>query len=437
MGLGKTIQTLGLLVHEKIAGRLDRPALVVAPTSLVSNWQREAARFAPDLRVLVSHGTGRKQAFETFKNHDLVITSYPLIARDHAILGKQEWAMLILDEAQTLKNPTADVTQRIDKLDAGWRLALSGTPIENNLTELWSLFHLLNKGLLGDRKAFQTRFRTPIEKKGDRSRSAALALRVKPFILRRTKEQVATDLPAKTEITETVELDSAQRDLYETIRLAMQSKVREALEAQGLAKSHIILLDALLKLRQAALDPRLVKSKHAAKAGAGSAKLDRLMDLLATLREEDRRVVVFSQFTSMLDLIEPRLHEAGLGFVRLDGDSKDRGAIVARFQSGEVPVFLASLKAGGVGLNLTAADTVILFDPWWNPAVEDQAVDRVHRIGQQKPIFVHRLVAAGTIEEKMDVLKEKKRAIAASIFDPDGQIMPALTEGDVLALLAG
>jgi superfamily II DNA or RNA helicase len=434
MGLGKTVQTLALLAVENAAGRLDKPALVVAPTSLLGNWQREAAHFVPGLKVMVSHGLERKKGFGAFTSHDLVITSYPLVARDHAVLNEVHWSVLVLDEAQLLKNPDAETTQRIDALKADWRLALSGTPVQNNLTEIWSLFHLINKGLLGERKAFQSFYRTPIEKKGDAQRSALLARRVRPFILRRTKAEVARDLPPKTEITETVELEGAQRDLYETIRLAMQKKVRDALARQGLARSHIIVLDALLKLRQAALDPRLVKGQEA-KAEAGSAKLRRLMELLTILAAEQRRVVVFSQFTSMLDLIEEQLDAGAIGFVRLDGQSRDRTELTRQFQDGDAPVFLVSLKAGGVGLNLTAADTVILFDPWWNPAVEDQAIDRVHRIGQGKPVFVHRLVATGTVEEKMDALKAKKRQIAASLFDADGQITGALTEADLEELL--
>ncbi|MGL5136277.1 MAG: SNF2-related protein [Beijerinckiaceae bacterium] len=434
MGLGKTIQTLALLAAEKAAGRLDRPALVVAPTSLLGNWRREAAHFAPDLKVMVSEGSDRRNGFGAFAHHDLVITSYPLVSRDHEVLAGVDWSVLVLDEAQVLKNPDAGTTRRIDGLKADWRLALSGTPVQNNLSEIWSLFHLINKGLLGERKTFESFYRKPIEKKGDAPRAALLARRIRPFILRRTKAEVARDLPPKTEITETVQLEGAQRDLYETIRLAMQKKVRDALARQGLARSHIIVLDALLKLRQASLDPRLLKEQGAT-AQAGSAKLRRLMELLAILIDEQRRVVVFSQFTGMLDLIEEQLAVASISFVRLDGQSRNRTELTQLFQDGDAPVFLVSLKAGGVGLNLTAADTVILFDPWWNPAVEDQAIDRVHRIGQGKPVFVHRLVAEGTVEEKMEALKTKKRKIAAALFDADGQITGNLTEADLEELL--
>jgi superfamily II DNA or RNA helicase len=438
MGLGKTIQALALLASEKSRGRLQGPALVIAPTSVVGNWQREAERFTPDMKTLVLHGLQRSSQFSSIKDHDLVITSYPLLARDHETLGAQEWSVIVMDEAQYLKNPAAETTRHAAKLKAQWRVALSGTPVQNNLMELWSLFNLITPGFLGDQKSFQTYYRNPIEKKSDKSRSELLARRVKPFILRRTKSEVARDLPAKTEITDSLELGAKQRDIYETIRLAMQKKVRQALAAQGLAKSHIIILDALLKLRQAALDPRLIADKAASmsRVDAGSAKLTRLMELLATLAEENRRVIVFSQFTSMLDLIGEQVLAADIPFLRLDGKTRERTKVTSEFQEERTPVFLVSLKAGGVGLNLTAADTVILFDPWWNPAVEDQAIDRVHRIGQNKPVFVHRLIAAGTIEEKMDTLKQKKRRIAGSIFDADGQITGTLTEQDIEVLLS-
>ncbi len=438
MGLGKTIQALALLTSEKSCGRMKVPALVIAPTSVVGNWQREAEHFAPNLNVLVLQGLQRSAQFSAITDHDVVITSYPLLARDHEILAAQQWSIVVMDEAQYLKNPDAESTKRATELKAQWRVALSGTPVQNNLMELWSLFNLVNPGFLGDRKSFQSYYRNPIEKKSDKARSEMLARRVRPFILRRTKAEVARDLPAKTEITDTLELGAKQRDDYEIIRLAMQKKVREALAAQGLAKSHIIILDALLKLRQAALDPRLLANTLATKpkSEAGSAKLIHLMELLATLGEENRRVIVFSQFTSMLDLIEEQLVKVNTAFLRLDGKTKERTKVTRAFQEENAPVFLVSLKAGGVGLNLTAADTVILFDPWWNPAVEDQAIDRVHRIGQDKPVFVHRLIATNTIEEKMDTLKQKKRRIADSIFDADGQITGTLTEADIEALLA-
>ncbi|OYV32175.1 MAG: hypothetical protein B7Z80_27745 [Rhodospirillales bacterium 20-64-7] len=315
-------------------------------------------------------------------------------------------------------------------------MCLSGTPLQNHLGELWSLFDFLAPGFLGTQASFKARFRTPIEKNGDAERQAMLTRRIRPFMLRRTKEEVVTELPPKTEIVESVEMEANQRSIYEAIRLSMHAKVQAAIAQKGLAKSGIIILDALLKMRQACCDPRLLKLKTVAKSKAGSAKLDRLMEMLTVMLEEDRRVLLFSQFTEMLALIEDRLTEDGIDYVKLTGDTRDRATPVKKFQAGKVPLFLISLKAGGVGLNLTAADTVIHYDPWWNPAVEDQATDRAYRIGQTKKVFVHRLVTLGTIEEKMEVLKDKKRAIVSSVMDADHGGALGLTEADIEALFA-
>lgn len=431
MGLGKTVQTLAYLAIEQAAGRLDRPALVIAPTSLVPNWRREAEHFAPRLKVLVLHGAERKARFGDIVGHDLVITTYPLLSRDHAALSARPWHVLVLDEAQTIKNPEATTTKLVRGLEARHRLCLTGTPLENHLGELWSLFAFLSPGFLGDKTGFKRMWRTPIEKRGDGERRRLLARRVRPFLLRRTKAEVASDLPPKTEIAEAVEMEPAQRDVYESIRLAMHAKVRAAIAERGLARSRIIVLDALLKLRQACCDPRLLKLRSAAARKAGSAKLDRLMSMLPELIEDGRRVLLFSQFTSMLALIEQALAEAAMPYVLLTGDTRDRETPIRRFQDGEVPLFLISLKAGGLGLNLTAADTVIHYDPWWNPAVEDQATDRAHRIGQDKPVFVHKLVMLASIEEKMEALKTRKRDLAAGLFDPEAGSTLDLTESDV------
>ncbi|WP_018262566.1 DEAD/DEAH box helicase [Methylobacterium sp. WSM2598] len=433
MGLGKTVQALALLALEKAEGRLDRPALVVAPTSLMGNWRRETERFAPSLRVLTLHGLDRKEQFGAMAEHDLVLTTYPLIPRDHAVLTAQEWHILLLDEAQAIKNPDAQTTRLLHGIRARHRFCLTGTPLENSLAEVWSLFAFACPGLLGDRRHFTRAWRMPIEKQGDRERGRLLARRLKPFLLRRTKDEVAGELPPKTEIVERVDLAAGQRDLYESIRLAMHARVRAAIAEKGFARSRIVILDALLKLRQACCDPRLLKLAPPPKAG--SVKLDRLDELLESLIAEGRRVLVFSQFTSMLDLIKPRLTLAKTPWLELTGRSRDRAEVVRRFEAGEAPVFLISLKAGGTGLNLVAADTVILYDPWWNPAVEAQAIDRAHRIGQDKPVFVHKLVASRTIEEKMEVLKERKGALADSLFDHDGAPTSAMTAEDLDLLL--
>jgi superfamily II DNA or RNA helicase len=436
MGLGKTVQALAHLAIEKESGRLDRPALVITPTSVVGNWRREAERFAPALKVLTLHGLERKSRFAEIAAHDLVLTTYPLLSRDHATLKAQDWHVVILDEAQVIKNPDAATTRLVNGLTARHRLCLTGTPLENHLGELWSLFAFLSPGFLGDRRSFQRNWRTPIEKKGDGERRKLLARRIRPFLLRRTKGEVAVELPPKTEILETVEMEEAQRQLYETIRLAMHEKVRSAIADMGLSRSRIVVLDALLKLRQVCCDPRLLKLKTAAAATAGSAKLERLMEMLPELIEEGRKVLLFSQFTSMLALIEEAIGTAGIDHVLLTGDTRDRDTPIRRFQSGEVPLFLISLKAGGLGLNLTAADTVIHYDPWWNPAVEDQATDRAHRLGQVQPVFVHKLMTVASVEEKIEGLKARKRELAAGIFDAEAGSPLDLTEADIEDLFA-
>jgi superfamily II DNA or RNA helicase len=436
MGLGKTVQTLAHVAIEKAQGRLGHPVLIVCPTSLVPNWLSEAARFTPELKVLALHGARRQRLFDSVGAHDLVISTYPLLTRDAPVLTGQEWHLVVLDEAQTIKNPEAVTTKLAAGLKARQRLCLSGTPLQNHLGELWSLFDFLAPGFLGQRKAFRARYQNPIEKHGDGARRTTLVRRVRPFLLRRTKEEVAADLPPKTEIVEHVEMEAGQRAIYEGVRLAMHKKVREAIAARGLARSGIVVLDALLKMRQACCDPRLLKLSAAKIGKAGSAKLERLMEMLPTLREDGRRILLFSQFTSMLDLIKPRLEEARMPYVELRGETADRATPVERFQKGKVELFLISLKAGGTGLNLTAADTVIHYDPWWNPAVEDQATDRAHRIGQERPVFVHRLVTVGTIEEKMEELKRRKRALVDGILNAEHGGVLGLAEADVDALFA-
>ena len=435
MGLGKTAQTLAHLLTEKEAGRLDKPALVVLPTSLIFNWKHEAARFAPGLSVLSLHGKERHALFERVAEHDVVLTTYPLLWRDHEALEKQDYHLLILDEAQTVKNAGSQAAQVVRRLRARHRLCLTGTPLENHLGELWAQFDFLLPGFLGDAKSFTRTWRTPIEKQGDTLRRELLAKRLRPFILRRRKEEVAQELPPKTLILRTVELDGGQRDLYETVRSAMDARVREAIADLGFNRSQIVILDALLKLRQVCCDPRLLKLE-AARQVKERAKLDLLMDMLPEMVEEGRRILLFSQFTSMLDLIRKELDHLGLGYVSLTGETSDRETPIRCFQDGEAPIFLISLKAGGVGLNLTAADTVIHYDPWWNPAVENQATDRAHRLGQTKPVFVYKLIVAGSIEEKILALQEKKAELAAGILSEDHQGAVKFGESDLRALLA-
>lgn len=429
MGLGKTVQTLAHLQYEKEQGRLTHAALIIAPTSLVGNWYAEAQRFTPQLKVLIYHGSDRHQ--DTFDNYDLIISTYGLIHRDKEKFTDYLFYYLILDEAQFIKNARTKTTQVIQQLKASHRLCLTGTPLENHLGELWSLFHFLMPGLLGDTKQFRLWFRTPIEKHADNDRRELLARRVRPFMLRRTKNQVAKELPPKTEMTRTIELVEGQRDLYEAIRMSMEKKVRDAIAKQGLGKSHILLLDALLKLRQVCCDPRLLSLPAAEIAHGTSAKLDVLMELIDNLFEEKRRVLVFSQFTSMLELIEKELIAKQYEYLKLTGQTQNRQALVEQFQEGNVPIFLISLKAGGTGLNLTKADTVIHYDPWWNPAVEDQATDRTHRIGQENPVFVYKLITAGTVEEAILGMQERKRQLVDGILSADASQSLSLTEADL------
>ena len=413
MGLGKTIQTLACILKEKEEGRLNHPALVIAPTSLMHNWRMEAQKFTPDLRVLVLHGAHRSRYFDDISQYDLVLTTYPLLPRDAAFLIDEPYHMLILDEAQNIKNPRAKASQLVREFNARHRICLTGTPIENHLGELWAQFDFLMPGYLYDQKNFGHLFRKPIEQEGSEARQDALNIRVRPFLLRRLKTDVAKELPAKTNIVRSVELDGEQRTLYESVRLAMQKKVRDSVAAMGVAKSQIIVLDALMKMRQVCCDPRLLKQMDT--EGIPSAKMDMLGDMLPEMVEEGRKILLFSQFAEMLRLIEDLCASLDLPYVKLTGQTKDRITPVELFQEGDVPIFLISLKAGGTGLNLTAADTVIHFDPWWNPAAEDQATDRAHRIGQDKPVFVYKLTTVGTVEEKILEMQERKRALADSI----------------------
>jgi len=429
MGLGKTVQALAHLQLEKEQGRLTQATLIVAPTSLVGNWYEEARRFTPDLKILMFHGSERHQ--DRFDDYDVIISTYGLIQRDKTRFVEYNFYYLILDEAQFIKNARAKTTQIIQQIKATHRLCLSGTPLENHLGELWSLFHFLMPGLLGDAKQFRTLFKTPIEKNADFQRQTLLANRVRPFMLRRTKNQVVSELPSKTEMIRYIELDEIQRDLYEAIRMSMEKKVRAAIERQGMGKSHIVLLDALLKLRQVCCDPRLLSIPEAQIAYGNSAKLDALMDLVDNLVAEKRRVLVFSQFTSMLKLIEEQLVSRHYDYLKLTGQTQKRQQLVNKFQEGYTPIFLISLKAGGTGLNLTKADTVIHYDPWWNPAAEDQATGRSHRIGQENPVFVYKLITAGTVEEAILGMQTKKRELFEGILSENIRGIAALTASDI------
>lgn len=417
MGLGKTMQTLTHILAEKEKGN-TLPNLVIAPTSVVENWHREAAKFAPSLKITILQGADRHRRFAELADTDIALTSYALLHRDLDLFTVQPFHLCVLDEAQHIKNPGAQVSHAVRQLDARHRICLSGTPIENHLGELWSLFDFLMPGLLGSADTFRDTFRTPIEKEGKQQRADALASKVGPLILRRTKDQVATELPPKTEIPHLIELGSDEKDLYETVRSTMDKHVRQALAIRG-QQAQIVFLDALLKLRQICCHPDLVTlSNHTPTADKPRtcAKFDYLTDLLETLKQEGRRVLIFSQFTSMLEIIEHYLIEQKTRYLKLTGATKNRQDLVEKFQAGEAEVFLISLKAGGTGLTLTAADTVIHYDPWWNPAAENQATDRAYRIGQDKPVFVHKLICKGTVEQRIQKMQEKKGSISDSIL---------------------
>ncbi|CAA9890735.1 SWIM zinc finger protein [Candidatus Methylobacter favarea] len=434
MGLGKTLQTLVHLLVEKQQGRMVSPSLIIAPTSLMSNWRREAERFTPDLRVLTLQGIERKQLFAKIRDYDLVLTTYPLLPRDEETLLEHEYHYLILDEAQTIKNPLSKAAQLVRRIKSAHRLCLTGTPMENHLGELWAQFDFLMPGFLADSTTFKKIYRTPIENHGNTEQRSRLSRRIAPFMLRRTKEEVARELPLKTEIIRSVPLYKQQAALYESIRLTMEKKVREAIAQKGLARCHITILDALLKLRQTCCDPRTLRLKEAQKLRE-SAKLDLLMELVPEQLEEGRRLLVFSQFTRMIALIEEELNARQIGYSKLTGQTRNRDDAIEQFKSGEVNVFLISLKAGGVGLNLTEADTIIIYDPWWNPAVETQAADRAHRIGQDKPVFVYKLITENTVEEKILAMQERKRLLAESIYkDGTGKESLKLTAEDLTAL---
>lgn len=424
MGLGKTLQTLTHILAEKEFGRSGGlPTLVVAPTSVVVGWKKEAERFAPGLRVLVLQGPDRHRRFPEIGQADLVLTSYALVARDLDRLAECHFHLFVLDEAQYIKNPGAQVSAAVREISAMHRLCLSGTPVENSLGDLWSLMDFLMPGFLGTSESFTGTYRTPIEKGGDQEKAVALARRVGPLILRRTKQDVAKELPPKTEILHSVQLEGVQQDLYETVRSTMDKQVRQALAIRG-AEAQIVFLDALLKLRQICCHPSLLERREQGDGpgygdlfgSAGSAKFEYLVDLLETLRAEGHRTLLFSQFTSMLEVIERYLAEVGSEYLLLTGATVDRQALVERWQAGEGEVFLISLKAGGTGLTLTGADTVIHYDPWWNPAAENQATDRAYRIGQDKPVFVHKLICENTVEERIQQMQARKDDLATDLL---------------------
>ncbi|MDH3846074.1 MAG: DEAD/DEAH box helicase, partial [Myxococcales bacterium] len=430
MGLGKTVQAIALLTWAK--GKYKRKLnLVVAPTSVVPNWEREIHKFAPGLTTVVWQGPNRQQRTEELEKADVMITSYALLRRDEELLHELDLRYVILDEAQHIKNPMSHTARAAKKIKSERRLALTGTPIENRLSELWSIFDFVSPGLLGQLRTFEERIARPIDR-GDMETAQRLRATIKPFVMRRVKQDVAADLPEKIEQEMIVPLAEEQAKLYKQILRQVRKSVLSEVEKQGVSRAQIQILAALTRLRQVACDPRLMKLPDTDFTAAESGKLAALREIVSEAVDGGHRVLVFSQFVEMLNHIRAALDEDDVEYEYLDGSTRDRIERVDRFNEDEtVPVFLISLKAGGTGLNLTGADTVVHFDPWWNPAVEDQATDRAHRIGQKKNVNVYKLIAEGTVEEKILELSAKKRELVSNVLSTEGSPLKGLTKADV------
>jgi superfamily II DNA or RNA helicase len=439
MGLGKTLQTLAYLRSRREGtggAALQKPSLIVCPTTLVFNWLAEAKKFTPELKVLALHGPNRHADFARIGESDVVLTSYALIRRDAEKYQELEFDTVALDEAQHIKNRQTQNAQAVKAIKAQHRIVLTGTPLENSVLDLWSIFDFLMPGYLGTAKDFRERYEIPITREKNAEAQTRLARRLRPFMLRRLKKEVAADLPAKLEQISFCELTSEQRGVYQQLIEASRQEVLAAVGAQGVAKCRMLVLTALLRLRQVCCDLRLLKLDGVNPANA-SGKLDLFAELLEEVIDGGHRVLVFSQFVSMLTLLQEKLAEEKIEFCYLDGSTTDRAAVVNRFQTdAAIPVFLISLKAGGVGLNLTGADTVIHFDPWWNPAVEDQATDRAHRIGQSKVVTSYKLITRDTIEEKILLLQNRKREIIQATLSGEEEFMASLSWEEIQELLA-
>lgn len=431
MGLGKTLQTISFLqhLHEKYPGETH---LVICPTSLMYNWENELKKFAPELRYLIYHGSERKQAGTDWKNYDIIISSYGSVRNDIETIKQFTFGYIVLDESQVIKNPSSLVTSAMMQLQSRNRLILSGTPIQNNTFDLYAQMQFVNPGLLGSHNFFKTTFAVPVDKYGDTEKTQQLRKLIYPFLLRRTKEQVAKDLPPKTEITLWCEMGEEQRRVYDELKNYYRENLLERIQQEGMGSNTILVLEGLTRLRQVCNSPRLLN-------GGNNSYTDESVKLEELLREIENntgrhKALVFSQFTGMLQLIAAAMQERGIPFLYLDGSTKatDRQQLVERFQTEEnLPVFLISLKAGGVGLTLTAADYVYLVDPWWNPAAEQQAIDRTHRIGQQNKVFAYKMICKDSVEEKILALQQRKKALAEELITEDTGFVKNMTAEDV------
>jgi len=436
MGLGKTLQALTFLTI--IRKKSKYPNLVIAPTSVVTNWMAEVEKFVPHFNAVLLHGPKRKDHFELALKADIIITTYGLLQRDLEWLSSLKFDVIILDEAQNIKNARSKTSQAVTQLDGRRRLTLTGTPIENSVLELWSQFNFLMPGFFGPLKEFERDYLKPKKKSGSKKKQTdhgLLRRQTRPFIMRRLKQNVAKELPPKTQQILYCEMSEQQRKLYSSVLEIVKQQVKDKVSAGGVKGSKIAIFDALLKLRQICCDPRL--SALAGTDPPASAKFKLFMDTVSDIVSEGHRVLIFSQFVKMLNLMHPALEDANIPYLQLDGSSKHRDLLVAKFQqSDEYPVFLISLKAGGTGINLTAADYVIHYDPWWNPAVEAQATDRAYRIGQKNHLFVYKLITRNSIEEKIIDLQNKKRALANNIVGSTDTLEDMINMDDLSELFS-
>ncbi|BBN83940.1 hypothetical protein PA25_39250 [Pseudoalteromonas sp. A25] len=430
MGLGKTLQVIAYFItqHNTL---VNTPSLIVCPTSLVGNWQSEFARFAPHLNLTTVHGSNREESLEHIHKAKFILTTYPLLKRDLAYYKGLDFDSIVLDEAQYIKNESAQISKCVKQLKAQFKLCLSGTPVENNLLELKSLLDFVMPDILGTRQQFKQYFQYPIEKEQDRERAKELHAVIAPFILRRTKAQVVQELPDKTELVKELEFSPNQAALYHSVQQQVEDNLTHLFKEQGVQRSKLMFLDALLKLRQICCHPTLVDNQ----SDALSAKFEWLKDHLPVMLEQGRKIIIFSQFTSVLDLIAQQCEQQQLPFTMLTGQTRHRDKVISAFTQGQCNVFLISLKAGGTGLNLTQADTVIHFDPWWNPAVENQATDRAYRIGQDKPVFVYKLIMANSIEQKVFHMQKQKQALVDALFEDKAMNLNSFDEEQMLSLL--
>lgn len=431
MGLGKTVQTLTMLQRQKELGA-SSATLLIMPTSLVYNWEMEARKFVPELKILVYTGTYRDKNVEQFADYDVVLTSYGITRIDVDLLKTYRFHYIILDESQAIKNPSSNIARAVKELQAKYRLILTGTPIENSTMDLWSQMSFINPGLLGTQKFFKDDFLTAIEKKNDADKKKKLYAIIKPFLLRRKKDQVLTELPPKVEQVWYSQMSSEQESEYEEVKSHYRNRILEEIDTKGMGKSQILLLQGLTKLRQIANHPIMVDENYEGTSG----KMDDVLNMLHNAISKDHKVLVFSQFVKHLSIFKEKLIKEKVDFAYLDGSTKDRQAQVEKFQENEdMRVFLISLKAGGLGLNLTAADYVFILDPWWNPAVEAQAIDRAHRMGQKNTVHTYKFITKNTVEEKILNLQQSKRQLADDLITTEESFVKNLTKADIQEIL--